>query len=102
MQITRTQRKSLENLQNLRNDGPSVVSQMRRNAGVFISLLIGALVLVPIGFMVDAWIGTFTIGLFVGTLVRDIRGFRQWNRLWPVMEQVMDWKRIEELLDSSD
>jgi hypothetical protein len=62
--------------------------------------LVFAIILIPIVFMLNNALGLLTAGFFFGTLLRDIRYLFRWKRVWPVVEDVIDWQRIDELLDS--
>lgn len=42
------------------------------------------------------------IGLFVGVLLRDIGLFLRSIRLWPLTSAILNWQRIDELLNEPD
>jgi hypothetical protein len=42
------------------------------------------------------------LGLFLGTVLRDITYFRLGRRTWPLSLDVIDWKRVQQLVDTHD
>lgn len=40
------------------------------------------------------------LGLLVGALLRDLASFIRFVRTWPVTESVLDWDRIDTLLEA--
>ena len=99
MKITRAQRKMLETFQGFQTDDASVMGQIRRNAAVFVYMLVVALIMAPVAFVFGRWFGAFGIGMILGMFARDIRGFMRWQKIWPAMEAVVDWPQVEALLE---
>lgn len=100
MTLSRIQRRTLLHYRGLQSDQASIFGQIRRNLGVYTYLLVVAVVLVPIGFTVDESFGMILLGILLGYLIRDIRHFIMVNRVWPIMANVLNWQRIEELLNA--
>lgn len=46
--------------------------------------------------------GWLSIGLLLGAFFRDIGYHRASSRTWPVTEQLIDWKRVSELVESHE
>jgi hypothetical protein len=44
-------------------------------------------------------ITAFAVGLVVGVALNDESGFRQLLQLWPAIEAVLDWNKIDQLLE---
>jgi hypothetical protein len=42
------------------------------------------------------------LGGFIGVLVRDLGWFRASARMWPVNVEVIDWVKVEKLLDEQE
>jgi hypothetical protein len=51
---------------------------------------------------VSAPVGWGFFGLLVGAFLRDIGYYQVSRRTWPVTERVIDWKQVQELVDSHD
>jgi hypothetical protein len=47
-------------------------------------------------------LGFLFAGLFAGALLRDISYCRLRLRIWPVTQEVYDWKRVAELIESHE
>lgn len=50
----------------------------------------------------DIYLALFLIGLLVGSMGRDVAQFRYTVHMWPVLQVVMDWNRIDELLQPDE
>jgi hypothetical protein len=44
----------------------------------------------------------FIVGMLVGTLARDVGTFRRVLQVWPALSQVLDWHRVDEVLDQEE
>ncbi len=42
------------------------------------------------------------VGMFVATVSRDLHWFQQQVRTWPLSSEIIDWKRVEELVAVSN
>jgi hypothetical protein len=49
-----------------------------------------------------AAVGWGCFGLCLGAFLRDIGYYQVSRRTWPVSDRVIDWKRVQELVDSHD
>jgi len=45
-------------------------------------------------------VGFVSIGVGIGVLSRDLGLFRRFVQVWPVLSQVFNWQKIDELLAS--
>jgi hypothetical protein len=45
------------------------------------------------------WLG---VGLFGGAMLRDVGYYRVGFRMWPIVRELYDWKRMSELIESHD
>jgi hypothetical protein len=43
----------------------------------------------------------FVVGILVGAMLRDYRYVVSAKASWPVVREITDWKRVQELLDMS-
>jgi hypothetical protein len=50
----------------------------------------------------SAAVGYGFFGLCLGAFLRDIGYYQVSRRTWPVTERVIDWKQVQELVDSHD
>lgn len=48
---------------------------------------------------VSSW-GYGFLGLCIGAFLRDIGYYQVSRRAWPVTDRVIDWKQVQELVDS--
>jgi hypothetical protein len=44
--------------------------------------------------------GWLSIGLLLGAFFRDIGYYQVSRRTWPVTDQLIDWKRVSELIEA--
>jgi hypothetical protein len=51
---------------------------------------------------VSSWAAGLVIGLCAGAFFRDIGRLLQSYRTWPLVEEVMNWQRVEELVQSHE
>lgn len=102
MKLSPAQRKTLQSYQALRAHGGSIRGQLRFNRGIYLYLLIVALLLVPLGFLLGDGAGFLAMGAILGLLMRDFRFYRRTKQVWPAVEAVLDWPRIQELLNDAD
>lgn len=43
--------------------------------------------------------GWASIGLFLGAALRDIGHFRMVRRIWPMVDRITDWQKVDDLID---
>jgi hypothetical protein len=103
MQLTTRQRQQLLKLREFHTTPPTISTYVRdgRRASIHI-VIVGS---IGIGFFL--WAGWpvasgFFGGMVLATLVRDVGWYRRIVKSWPLQREVTDWKRVEQLLESSD
>jgi hypothetical protein len=103
MKLTRLQRKTLQYFHAFRSESPTVGRQLSFNWVAWLPLLVvavlGCIVLLAPGFENVGWLW---IGLVVGAFFRDIGRYRGIVRVWPVYQEIINWQRVSELLESSE
>jgi hypothetical protein len=103
MQLTKAQRKNLELYAAYRSNTPTIWRLFRQNLVRY--LVIAALIMLlnilspSVGMESIALI---FIGLFLGTLFRDVGTIWRFVRIWPATAAVLDWERLDTLLDDSN
>jgi hypothetical protein len=100
MQLSKAQRKTLEQYQTYRGIRPGVGYFIRLNLWRYL-LLVGAgvvayLLLLYLGVAGSAY---GILGLVAGALLRDFALFRRFKESWPVVESLLDWERLNGLLE---
>ncbi|HSG17855.1 MAG TPA: hypothetical protein VLE70_16240 [Anaerolineae bacterium] len=103
MQLTKSQRRNLELYATYRSAPPTFWSLFRHNLPrlVFMALLVFLLYLLAPTAGTE-WLALIATGLFLGVLGRDIGRFWQFVRMWPALAAVLDWQRLDMLLNSPD
>ena len=102
MELTKVQRQTLEQYRRYRGKRPGVGFFVRSNLWRYF-LLVGAgvvafLLLLSLGVSGPAYL---LLGLVVGALLRDYALFRRFKQSWPVVEELLDWDRLNALLDET-
>ena len=44
-------------------------------------------------------VGYLVLGFVCGAILRDLGTFRRLYKLWPFLDEVLNWRRIDQLLD---
>src|ERR1035437_6962846 len=102
MKLTRLQYKALKIYRRYHTSG-FTVRQVLHNCGrQWLLLAVGG----AFGyfFVIPAWpaIGWLYLGLCIGAFFRDIGYYQIAFRIWPVTQQLFDWKRVSELIESHE
>ena len=100
MQLTKVQRQTLEQYQANRGKRHGVGYFLRLNLGRYLLMIVAAVV----AFFLLRFLGVdgpayLVLGLVAGALLRDFGLYRQFKERWPVVESVLDWQRIDSLLE---
>ena len=100
MQLTKVQRQTLEQYKAHRGKRHGVGYFVRLNLWRYL-LLVGAAV---VAFFLLRFLGVvgaayILLGLVAGALLRDFGLYRQFKERWPVVEGLLDWERIDNLLN---
>lgn len=102
MRLTYYQRKVLTGFCKFRLNPPTWCGFLRNSWRRF--LFMGSLFL-GLG-LLAAWAGglfitIFCLGALYGMAIIEYRDFKWFRLLWPALAEVLDWKRVEELLESN-
>ena len=103
MTMTASQDRYLRNLLAHRNRPPTIGSIFR--AGVRSHLVLFLLFAALGAFISPAfgWTGAaFLATSFFSVLLRDLSHFRSAVRLWPVTHEIVDWPRVEHLVEANE
>jgi len=102
-QAALSERKFASRLLALRDSGVTLgtLYRMQVKAIVFLFLILGA----GIGYF--AWFdilpGVYLMsGLLAGTLLRDLGLMRLQVKMWPMQNQVLDWRKVERMAKGED
>ena len=97
MELTAFQRRTLEDWRRMRPDGLTWKMGFRRLARSWSLLaLLSAAV-----YLILPQMGMLVAGLVAGTCLRDLGYIRSARAVWPVSFKVIDWTKVDELLEGS-
>lgn len=95
------QRQILTLYQEYHASPPSLFRLIRRNLGRYLLMLIPAAIAILLSYSIQRpSLGAFGLGLVIGALLRDLGTFIRTIRIWPIIESVIDWDRVQALLKS--
>jgi hypothetical protein len=104
MQLTPSQRRALATYQWYHAHRPTaqstLVAVLWRSSGLFWLSIMGIAVLALLasrGGALQVW-AFLLIGVIVGLLVRTAISYAQTIRLWPLLEHIINWEVVEQLL----
>ncbi|MBS0204330.1 MAG: hypothetical protein JSS49_15610 [Planctomycetes bacterium] len=100
MQLSPAQRKNLSIWRAFHDEPPTVAELIRLNVRRILILSIcfvgpSAIAISDRSYSVAA----MGLGMFLGILLRDFGAFRATVHFWPALNDVVDWNRLDELLD---
>jgi hypothetical protein len=94
------QQQVLELYQNYHVSPPSLVGLIGRNLGRYLLMIITAALAIILFYSVQLPNhASVLLGLLIGALLRDIAVFQRLIKTWPITESVLDWDRIDTLLE---
>lgn len=107
MKLTKSRRELLLFYQGLQGKRPTINHILRRYWRQYPLLLAVLAVLftmvVTLTFVHQLWEFCFlSAGMIVGALARDAGYVRLWRRNWPLVDAIIDWNRVDELLAQSE
>ena len=103
MKLSAIQRRLLYQYRDFHESAPSVSRLVAISTWAYVRLLL----VFTIAFALT-WTYEFRstalllLGMVIGTVSRDFGTFRRMVKIWPVLCHVLDWKRIDELLEEED
>jgi hypothetical protein len=101
MELTDLQRNTLTYYKSHRRQQPTLWGMMKgsfnKNAGH--AFLVAVLVAVGIVAKIPILAG-IVLGFWAGKLNRDARNYSRWVKVWSVYMEIINWKRVDELLGS--
>jgi hypothetical protein len=101
--LTRFQRKSLTWYLKYHDKPPTLGRLLLRSWWIHaIMLIVGVGIAASLFYLGMPSIGMLGLGMMLGAVLRDIRHFRNTVMVWLVLEQVIDWGRIKQLLGGAN
>jgi len=96
--MTRLQLRNLRVYLQYRDRPMTLLGLFRTNLRIYFYLLIFFGVAGALFYSASGWrIVSYLAVAFVTMIARDIGYFRRSARIWPMLQQVLDWKKVEEL-----
>ena len=102
MKLTPLQRKFLNLYMSYHTAGLTFGQILRHRWPRLLLFVVTGLCLFFFAVPAHAVLGWLSIGVCIGLFYADIGSYRSSNRIWPVFDKIIDWKRVSELLDSND
>jgi hypothetical protein len=100
MRLNKPQAKVFDHLRQFRSRPPSFANQLRRYWWLYLLLLLFAAGTVALGYaMKSDFVSGFGVGVVLAIIMKDEAGTRQFAILWPALEAVYDWTKIDQLLE---
>jgi hypothetical protein len=102
MKLTRLQYKALKIYSRYHTSGFTVGQVIRNCWRYWLFLAAGGAF--NYFFVMPAWpaVGWLYLGLCMGAFLRDIGYYQVAFRIWPAIQQIFDWKRVAELIESHE
>ncbi len=99
MRLNKPQAQIFENWRRFRISPPRNADYFRAVWRRYLLFVIVLLPLAALGFaMGNPWVSAFVAGAFFGVVVTNESDFRRFRQLWPALEAVLDWNKIDQLL----
>ncbi|HKI33431.1 MAG TPA: hypothetical protein VKA46_16370 [Gemmataceae bacterium] len=102
MELTRFQRKNLVAYRQYHDDPPTWGGYFRRTWHLYLFIvgwiIGGALLVYWLGFPL---VSAVLLGMLAGCLIRDYGMYRKFLQLWPALAEILDWERIDDLLQGN-
>ena len=103
MALTKWQIKLLSFYQRHRTETPTIFAIIRRflPSWTLITLMtfVASVLSVAQGWSHVSWL---LVGLWFGVFCRDVGSIRGFFRSWPVWQRIIDWDRVDQLLDQTE
>lgn len=99
MQLTVAQLRQLQKMQEYRATPPTIRTHVASNWRPYLYLLIVG----GIGIAFFLWAGwpvasALFAGMVFATFVRDLGWFRRMIQSWPLLQEITDWNKVDELI----
>ena len=100
MQLTKAQRRNLELYAIYHKAPPTFWQLFRLNLWRYLVMTVLLILLFGLSQVTGTeWLALIATGLFLGALIRDVARFRQFVHIWPAISVVLDWERLNILLN---
>jgi len=100
MQLTKLQRKSLDLYLMFRRQKPTLITLIKISRWKILLVCAYFVVFGMFLYLIDNFFGTgIMLGMILGYLSVTIANLRVFVRLWPVISEVLDWAKVEFLLE---
>jgi len=100
MTPTNLQNRNLELYAKYRNDRPCLRNLIAFNRAryypIFVIMAIGVIFLVLPDFHI---FGIIIISMTAGVLIRDLGFFRHTVLIWPLVQEIIDWNKVDQLIN---
>jgi hypothetical protein len=101
MSLTRYERELLQWVRRSRSEPPTVAHLFRQHLPRLLLPVVAVAVISAYEWERANWVPMLCIGMLVGTLLERLMGFREIVRAWPAWAAVVDFQRVDALLDSN-
>jgi hypothetical protein len=98
MKLTRIQRRSLKAWRRYHTAGYGVREFTRTHWSTWLALAAGCV----LTFFLVFPCFPVCLGVILGIVYRDVTYFQASRLVWPVTEQIVDWSRVNELIENSN
>ena len=96
--LTQVQVRTLGLYLHFRTVNPTILRLFGYNTKLYLILLVlSSIVTALVWFFVQSAVGCLFITFILGAIVRDIGHFRRTVRNWPLVREITDWEKAEEL-----
>ncbi len=102
MKLTRLQYKALKIFWRYHAAGQTVGQILRTCWRQWLLLAMMGVLVFFVFFPGSPTIGCLLLGLCIGAFLRDIGYYQVSVRIWPVSQQIIDWKRVAEMIESHE
>lgn len=97
----KTQQQVIKLYRDYRSSPPSLRTLIRRNTGYYLLRIGVAALAIMLAYRLEQpELGFLVLGLLLGAMLRDIGLFMRLTKTWPITASVLDWERIEAMLNA--
>jgi hypothetical protein len=102
MKLTRLQKRVLQIYWRYHVGGWALAPFLRANWWHWLFLVLYAVLGGWFLAQVSPWAAGLVVGLAMGAAARDVGRLIQSHRTWPLLHEITDWPRVEQLIQSDD